>query len=460
MKKYLFFIFIILFLIVLPACSNDEGALKQAKDEENMEDGNNAEEDEDTTTYEPFSSIAANDIIGWMNAGPGKNFDGTYDEAMIQAKVAEWPTDLEPEEYFYRILDLTAEDFRAHQEFLDNIVVEIDNPSSRPDGEIDTSTSLSEDTVQSTLNIQILLDASGSMAGQVDGGVKMELAKEAITEFASALPENTQVSLRVYGHKGTNTPDGKELSCATTEEVYPLGEYNKAEFFAALEQFGPTGYTPLASAIEAAGEDLSTVHEQGTESVVYVVSDGLETCGGDPVKAAEGLQNSNIEAIVNIIGFDIEASERAALEAIAEAGAGEYFRADTADELKETLRKQKKELVQAWQEWINENVDKSFEEVRSFVGPAYEHQETALEKSRREEERLLALTNYIEEMTDETKADEIRQLIENRASGMRQHILKEFVEVRQEAREKGRELRENVREEGYEETEKINDEGN
>lgn len=460
MKKLLFLICIILFLVVLPACSNDERSPKQALDEENMEDVNNAEEDEGTATYEPFSSIAATDIVGWMNAGPGENPGDSYDEARIQAEVAEWPTDLEPEEYFYRILDLTAEDFREHQEFLDSIVVEIDHPSSRPDGEIDTSTPLSEDNVRSTLNIQILLDASGSMASQVNGGVKMELAKEAITEFASALPENTQVSLRVYGHKGTNTPEGKELSCATTEEVYPLGEYNKAEFSAALEQFGPTGYTPLASAIEAAGKDLSAVHEKGTESVVYVVSDGLETCGGDPVKAAEGLQNSNIEAIVNIIGFDIEASERAALEAIAEAGAGDYFRADTADELKETLRKQKRELVQAWQDWINENVDKSFEEVRSFVDPAYAHQEAALEKSKREEERQLALTYFIEEMPAEVNADEIRELVENRTAGMRQHILKEFVEVRQEAREKGLELRENVREEGYEETEKINDEGN
>ena len=33
------------------------------------------------------------------------------------------------------------------------------------------------------VNVEILLDASGSMAGRVSGGVKMDLAKEAIRKF-------------------------------------------------------------------------------------------------------------------------------------------------------------------------------------------------------------------------------------------------------------------------------------
>ena len=40
------------------------------------------------------------------------------------------------------------------------------------------------------------------MAGRVDGGVKMDLAKQAIRVFASDVPEGAQVFLRVYGHQG------------------------------------------------------------------------------------------------------------------------------------------------------------------------------------------------------------------------------------------------------------------
>ena len=459
MKRRSFFLIIILYTLFLSACGNETRTTKEAPEQEGLRKSEDIEKnmEEDSDTYEPFSTIAINNSSGWMNAGPGKFQGDTYDEAIVQTEIDQWPTDLEAEEYFHRILALTAEDYRVHQEYLDNIIVEFDDPSSRPDAET-VSENDDEEPIQSGLNIQILLDASGSMAAQVDGGVKMELAKDAIAEFASALPDNAQVSLRVYGHKGTNEREGKELSCATTEEVYPLGEYNEEEFSKSLEAFGPTGYTPLAAAIKAAGEDLSSVHETGTQSVVYVVSDGIETCEGDPVNAAKELQDSNIEAIVNIIGFDIEEAERAALEAIAEAGAGEYFRADTADELKETLRKQKQELLNAWQEWINENVSKNVNEVSNYLTPAYEHEEAALEKSKLEEERQINLTTYMEEISDTYETRKIRELIQERTRGMRQYIRKEFVEIRQEARNKGLELRENVREEGYKERDNINNE--
>lgn len=462
MVKKCFLTIIILLLIILFACNDKDNLAEQDIDKqqiavESAEPTNEASEN----TYEPFSIIEMEDGIGWMNAGPGTNSGDTYDEAHIQSEIKNWPKDREPEEYFHRILAYTTEDFRVHQEYLDSIVVEFDNPSSRPEVDLDTDTfAASQNPAQNKLNIQILLDASGSMASQVDGGVKMNLAKEAIAEFASVLPEDAQVSLRVYGHKGTNELDGKELSCAATEEVYPLGGYDKEKFTDALDQFGPTGYTPLALAIEAAGEDLSKVHEIGTQSVVYVVSDGIETCNGDPVKAAKGLQSSDIEAIVNIIGFDIQESERATLEAIADAGAGEYFQADTEDELKETLRKQKQELLNAWQEWINENVDKNIEEVNNYLTPAYDHEEDALEKSNREEERQLELISYMEGVSDKFDTVKIRELIQNRALNMRQYIRKEFVYIRQEARKKGLELRENVREEGYEERQNISDEDN
>jgi Ca-activated chloride channel homolog len=78
---------------------------------------------------------------------------------------------------------------------------------------------------------------------------------------------------------------------------------------------------PLAASIAAAEKDL-----QGKEgnNVVYIVSDGIETCDGNPVEAAKKLHESNIKAEVNIIGFDVDNKGQQQLKAVAEAGGGEF----------------------------------------------------------------------------------------------------------------------------------------
>ena len=52
-----------------------------------------------------------------------------------------------------------------------------------------------------TTNVMIVLDASGSMRGQIEGRTKMEIAKQAIREVLKTIPEDVRVGLRVYGHQ-------------------------------------------------------------------------------------------------------------------------------------------------------------------------------------------------------------------------------------------------------------------
>lgn len=54
------------------------------------------------------------------------------------------------------------------------------------------------------------------------------------------------------------------------------------------------------------------------------ISDGIETCDGDPIKAVSKLRNHQIDATVNIIGFDVDDEGQQQLKEIAEAGGGEY----------------------------------------------------------------------------------------------------------------------------------------
>ena len=69
---------------------------------------------------------------------------------------------------------------------------------------------------------------------------------------------------------------------------------------------------------------MSGKAEENVENIIYVVSDGIETCGGDPVKAAQAAAISGYRAIVNIIGFDVDNAGQRALKKVAKAGGGKY----------------------------------------------------------------------------------------------------------------------------------------
>jgi Ca-activated chloride channel family protein len=186
--------------------------------------------------------------------------------------------------------------------------------------------------------IMIAIDSSGSMRAMAGGERKIEAAKAAVRSFLASLPADVEVGLVVFGHRGTSRADGKAASCAAAgSEIVAEPGRDRSAVIAAVEEARATGWTPLASAIARAGEPFLASERLG-EQAVYVVSDGVETCGGDPVAAARALRDSNVRAIVNIIGFDIAESERAALESVAEAGGGRYLAARTGREVAERMR--------------------------------------------------------------------------------------------------------------------------
>ena len=86
-----------------------------------------------------------------------------------------------------------------------------------------------------------------------------------------------------------------------------------------------------------------------------MVSDGIETCGGDPVKAAKELNRSDIKAVVNIIGFDLDDEGQRQLKAVADAGGGEYSSVDSKVELDKYFEEERRRLYNAWSEWAREH---------------------------------------------------------------------------------------------------------
>lgn len=182
-------------------------------------------------------------------------------------------------------------------------------------------------------NVLLMLDASGSMAARIGGETKMAAAQDALIAFTRELSDSADVALRVYGHTGNNQQSGKAASCAGSELLYPFQKLDAGKFETAIRSFRPTGWTPIATSLDAAAQDFAKAPSRDGANVVYVVSDGIETCDADPVQAARKLHESDIDVVVNVIGFDVDAEAARQLEAVAKAGGGEYLTANSRGDL-------------------------------------------------------------------------------------------------------------------------------
>lgn len=315
MKKRSGLLILLGLLLLLSACS--PGADKPA--------------DKPEETIKP----AAKDPEGMVMEGPGKFAGKAYDEAKVRAELKKWPKDMTADEVYNRLVWLLAEDYKP----IVKEAKEYEPPFSvsklrdfDPDSQKHSDKQKQEKNKRK--NVVILIDSSGSMAGRVNGKTKMAEAKKAMKEFAASLEGDIRIAIRAYGHKGTNQKKDKELSCASTEELYPLSAYQEERFTQVIDSLKPSGWTPLAAAIRGAGEDLASAHPED-ENIVYVVSDGIESCGGDPVKEAKALHQSKIKAVVNIIGFDLDQNSRKSLEQVAKAGGGEFTHVRSAKEMRD-----------------------------------------------------------------------------------------------------------------------------
>ena len=177
--------------------------------------------------------------------------------------------------------------------------------------------------------IQIVLDVSGSMRSSLGTQVKIDAAKSAIRETVSGLPDGSVVALRYYGHRVPQ--ERKDESCKDTELVVQFQPLDKSRFLGALDKAVPRGQTPIAYSLQQAAQDFGAPSDE--ERALILVSDGIETCGGDPLATVRDLAAKGFKVKVHTIGFDVDAAARAQLEAISSATGGEYVDARSASAL-------------------------------------------------------------------------------------------------------------------------------
>ena len=187
-----------------------------------------------------------------------------------------------------------------------------------------SSTPSSKPAGASAAHLVFILDASGSMWGRVDGTPKIDIAKEVLTDLVKDLPEESVVGLVAYGHR-------RKGDCSDVEELIPPGRLDKDRMIRTVQGLSPKGKTPITLSVRKTVDRIRHVEEKTT---IILVSDGRETCGGDPCALVKELKEAGIRFTLHVVGFDVTEEERIQLECMAKAGGGAYYTAKTAHEFR------------------------------------------------------------------------------------------------------------------------------
>jgi Ca-activated chloride channel family protein len=153
--------------------------------------------------------------------------------------------------------------------------------------------------------ILFILDGSGSMKQKWGDVSKFELAKELLSKLIDSVERknpNVEFAVRIFGYQFNNT----ERNCKDSKLVIPFAKNNASKINAALGQIVPKGMSPITFSISQGAQDFpDDVHALNS---IILITDGEETCGGDPCKTTDDLLAKRIVLKPFIVGLNVDSS--------------------------------------------------------------------------------------------------------------------------------------------------------
>ena len=165
-------------------------------------------------------------------------------------------------------------------------------------------------TTKPLTRIEFVFDASFSMFGQWQSGMKMDIAKKMLTDFLDSIKgvNNLEIALRCYGHQ---VPLRPERSCTDTKLEVPFKPSLSGNILAIknrLKTIVPKGTTPIAYTLEQCGGDFPSPSNPNVRNIIILITDGIEECDGDPCAVSLALQKKGIVLKPFVIGIGLDQS--------------------------------------------------------------------------------------------------------------------------------------------------------
>lgn len=248
-----------------------------------------------------------------LQDGPGEFAGARYNEEKLREEIQDLPDQLSADEAYKELIYLLAEDYKPLLKDL-----------NRFQPQFHTTALQNKRRTQKPkhVNLAIVFDSSQMMFGRVNDQWKLNLEKIAIGRFASSYPEESTLTLRGFGGQKQGATACRQTRLATPQS---------------FGQFKPIGPAALAQGLRDAGEDLSQKEKAG-KNMIVLITGGIETCGGDPVREAKALHDGKLKAEVHVIGFFTSPLQNTTLKKIAQAGGGKFTWINSAYSLENVLR--------------------------------------------------------------------------------------------------------------------------
>ena len=161
----------------------------------------------------------------------------------------------------------------------------------------------------------IVLDASNSMWGQVNGKTKIEIARTELNKLLAKPEISSQAQVMVYGSQSKS-------SCT---DIKRLDEGADSEALSkAINQIRPLGRSPIGAALKQAASNI-----QGQGSIV-LISDGTESCDQDPCVITKELKQQQPGLKIYAVSLQTE-NQNQTLTCIAESSGTDVLSANQLD---------------------------------------------------------------------------------------------------------------------------------
>lgn len=179
----------------------------------------------------------------------------------------------------------------------------------------------------------VVLDGSGSMAAAdfPEGAPnRIDRVRLALSRVVPDASQVRRLGLVIYG------PGKSERSCRHVDLKFPPRPQAARDILQFADQMRPAGRTPLTRSVAVAVDALK---DSPRPAEVVVLTDGEDTCGGDPCDLARRLKVEAPGIRVHVVGFRLPSyNETAGAQCLATETGGLFVTAETTDELTDALR--------------------------------------------------------------------------------------------------------------------------
>lgn len=181
--------------------------------------------------------------------------------------------------------------------------------------------------------ILFIMDFSNSMTEYLEGREKVDLMIETMAKILPSISPDTQVGLRVYGHKNGFTAMD---ACRASSLLVPVSASSAAAISASLYKTQPKGMTPITYSLKQAVKN-DFLGFSGKKRII-LLTDGGENCDESPCEYAMELIKTRKDINIDVIAFNInDKDDLEQLQCAALVTSGKFYTANTAAELAKSL---------------------------------------------------------------------------------------------------------------------------